>query len=153
LSSKTTLFWASKRRRFGHFIIIFLKKKKKRKKKKENIKKKGGGERNRGWLEPPPRPVWGWSNHPHGQGGGPATPKSPKKKTKNGFWPFGGGRTTPKDLGVDSATPKGRFGVDESTPRSLGVAPQILIVLFLIYLFDNIIQLISLRSLWYYGGW
>jgi hypothetical protein len=27
------------------------------------------------------------------------------------------------------------------------VAPQILIVLFLIYLFDNIIQLISLRSL------
>jgi hypothetical protein len=35
----------------------------------------------------------------------------------------------------------------------LPVAPQILIVLFLIYLFDNIIQLISLRSLWYYGGW
>jgi hypothetical protein len=34
----------------------------------------------------------------------------------------------------------------------LFVAPQILIVLFLIYLFDNIIQLISLRSLWYYGG-
>jgi hypothetical protein len=33
------------------------------------------------------------------------------------------------------------------------VAPQILIVLFLIYLFDNIIQLIFLRSLWYYGGW
>jgi hypothetical protein len=36
---------------------------------------------------------------------------------------------------------------------SRSVAPQILIVLFLIYLFDNIIQLISLRSLWYYGGW
>jgi hypothetical protein len=36
---------------------------------------------------------------------------------------------------------------------SCRVAPQILIVLFLIYLFDNIIQLISLRSLWYYGGW
>jgi hypothetical protein len=35
----------------------------------------------------------------------------------------------------------------------VSVAPQILIVLFLIYLFDNIIQLISLRSLWYYGGW
>jgi hypothetical protein len=35
----------------------------------------------------------------------------------------------------------------------LHVAPQILIVLFFIYLFDNIIQLISLRSLWYYGGW
>jgi hypothetical protein len=32
------------------------------------------------------------------------------------------------------------------------VAPQILIVLFLIYLLDNIIQLFSLRSLWYYGG-
>jgi hypothetical protein len=38
-------------------------------------------------------------------------------------------------------------------PRIKIVAPQILIVLFLIYLFDNIIQLISLRSLWYYGGW
>jgi hypothetical protein len=37
--------------------------------------------------------------------------------------------------------------------KRLDVAPQILIVLFLIYLFDNIIQLISLRSLWYYGGW
>jgi hypothetical protein len=38
---------------------------------------------------------------------------------------------------------------------SLGqcVAPQILIVLFFIYVFDNIIQLISLRNLWYYGGW
>jgi hypothetical protein len=33
------------------------------------------------------------------------------------------------------------------------VAPHILIVLFLIYLFDNIIQLFSLRSLWYYEGW
>jgi hypothetical protein len=37
--------------------------------------------------------------------------------------------------------------------RVFVVAPQILIVLFFIYLFDNIIQLISLRSLWYYGGW
>jgi hypothetical protein len=37
--------------------------------------------------------------------------------------------------------------------NSRHVAPQILIVLFLIYLFDNIIQLISLRNLWYYGGW
>jgi hypothetical protein len=37
--------------------------------------------------------------------------------------------------------------------RTFFVAPQILIVLFLIYLFDNIIQLISLRNLWYYGGW
>jgi hypothetical protein len=43
----------------------------------------------------------------------------------------------------------------ESLLKTCGnsVAPQILIVLFLIYLFDNIIQLISLRSLWYYGGW
>jgi hypothetical protein len=40
-----------------------------------------------------------------------------------------------------------------SSSGSKHVAPQILIVLFLIYLFDNIIQLISLRSLWYYGGW
>jgi hypothetical protein len=39
------------------------------------------------------------------------------------------------------------------TISSENVAPQILIVLFLIYLFDNIIQLISLRNLWYYGGW
>jgi hypothetical protein len=150
LGFKTTSFWP-----FYHYFFL---KKKKRKKKKENIKKKKkkGGERNwgwlqpppwpkmgwpatpflaEGWLEPPPPPVWGWSNHPHGQGGGPATPmakgvvrpppkaqkKKKKKKTKNGFWPFGGGRTTPKDLGVDLATPKGRFGVDESTPRSLGV--------------------------------
>jgi hypothetical protein len=40
-----------------------------------------------------------------------------------------------------------------SRQQTVGVAPQILIVLFLIYLFDNIIQLISLRNLWYYGGW
>jgi hypothetical protein len=40
-----------------------------------------------------------------------------------------------------------------SVLAGLIVAPQILIVLFLIYLFDNIIQLFSLRSLWYYGGW
>jgi hypothetical protein len=41
----------------------------------------------------------------------------------------------------------------QPTQQISSVAPQILIVLFLIYLFDNIIQLISLRSLWYYGGW
>jgi hypothetical protein len=40
----------------------------------------------------------------------------------------------------------------EITPRE-PVASQILIVLFFIYLFDNIIQLISLKSLSYYGGW
>jgi hypothetical protein len=43
--------------------------------------------------------------------------------------------------------------VNKEAFKSVFVAPQILIVLFLIYLFDNIIQLISLRSLWYYGGW
>jgi hypothetical protein len=43
--------------------------------------------------------------------------------------------------------------VFKKKPAIYIVAPQILIVLFLIYLFDNIIQLISLRSLWYYGGW
>jgi hypothetical protein len=48
-----------------------------------------------------------------------------------------------------------QLGIDflEKTCVDKHVAPQILIVLFLIYLFDNIIQLISLRSLWYYGGW
>jgi hypothetical protein len=45
-----------------------------------------------------------------------------------------------------------RINMKNAKPVST-VAPQILIVLFLIYLFDNIIQLISLRSLWYYGGW
>jgi hypothetical protein len=125
LSSKTTLFWASKRRRFGHFIIIFFIKKKKKEKRKRKILKKGGGGKKSGVagatptaglgvVEPPPWPR-GWSGHPQ------KPKKKKKKKTKNGFWPFGGGRTTPKDLGVDSATPKGWFGVDESTPRSLGV--------------------------------
>jgi hypothetical protein len=67
----------------------------------------------RGVVEPPPWPR-GWSGYPQ-------KPKKKKKKTKNGFWPFGGGRTTPKGLGVDSATPKGRYGVAEATPRPLGV--------------------------------
>jgi hypothetical protein len=35
-----------------------------------------------GWLEPPLRLVWGWFNHPHGQGGGPTTPKRPKKRER-----------------------------------------------------------------------
>jgi hypothetical protein len=55
------------------------------------IKKK---DENRGWLQPPLWPVWGWSNHPNAQGGGSATPKRPKKKKKKknglkwvlGFW-------------------------------------------------------------------
>ena len=34
----------------------------------------------------------GWPNHPHGQGGGPATPKGHKRK---GFWLMGGGQATP----------------------------------------------------------
>jgi hypothetical protein len=54
---------------------------------KRKICKKRG--RNRGWL---------FSSHPHGQGGGSATPKRPKKKKKK-FWSFGDGRTTSKGLG------------------------------------------------------
>jgi hypothetical protein len=51
-------------------------------------------------------------------------------------------------------TPPLKFLTSSSSPcHAVLVAPQILIVLFFIYLFDNIIQLISLRSLWYYGGW
>jgi hypothetical protein len=48
---------------------------------------------------------------------------------------------------------KGYLRKRERESQRESVAPQILIVLFLIYLFDNIIQLISLRSLLYYGGW
>jgi hypothetical protein len=48
---------------------------------------------------------------------------------------------------------RGVFWPQERKSERGSVAPQILIVLFLIYLFDNIIQLISLRSLWYYRGW
>jgi hypothetical protein len=78
----------------------------------------------KGWLEPPPRPVWGWSNHPYGKRGNPATPKGQKQKKQKkvfGFWggclgpwgwsqkpktfffffgPFGGGWTTPLAMGV-----------------------------------------------------
>jgi hypothetical protein len=32
-----------------------------------------------GWSHPL-QPIWGWSNHLHGQGGGPAPPKAPPKK-------------------------------------------------------------------------
>jgi hypothetical protein len=49
--------------------------------------------------------------------------------------------------------PNQDVGIYYIIQSTMSVAPQILIVLFLIYLFDNIIQLISLRSLWYYGGW
>jgi hypothetical protein len=76
---KTTSFWASKRRHFDRFTIkIILLKKSKRKilKKKKRMKEirvaplaKNGVVRppifGQGWLEPPPRPIWGWSNHPH----------------------------------------------------------------------------------------
>jgi hypothetical protein len=50
----------------------------------------GGGSKkkwdeNWGW-----RLVWGWSNHPHAQAGGPTTPKRQKKKKTEkwvlGFW-------------------------------------------------------------------
>jgi hypothetical protein len=61
LGSKTTLFWASKRRRFGPFIINFFLKKKKKKKRKEKRKmkiiKRGGGV----CLA-----FWGWPDHPQG---------------------------------------------------------------------------------------
>jgi hypothetical protein len=59
LGSKTTQFWTSKRRSFGHFTIIFFKRKNIKKIKKfiyffriflEKKKKMGGGEGNRGWL-------------------------------------------------------------------------------------------------------
>jgi hypothetical protein len=76
-------------------------------------------------LEPPPRPIWGWSNHPHGQGGGPATPKSPpkKKKKKNEEWvlAFWGWPDHPQGPGGGFGPPKGRYGVAEATPRPLGV--------------------------------
>jgi hypothetical protein len=52
-----------------------------------------------------------------------------------------------------SSTINSISGIFPFKRASISSAPQILIVLFLIYLFDNIIQLISLRSLWYYGGW
>jgi hypothetical protein len=96
--SKTTPFWAPKlqhplspkRRRFGHF---FFKKNFRRKifEKKE--------EENWDWLEPPPRSVWRWSNHPHGQGGGPATPRSPQKKKKEWVLVFWGWLDHPQGLG------------------------------------------------------
>jgi hypothetical protein len=71
----------------------------------------------------------GWSNHPHAQGGGPATPKGQKKKkkkkTKNGFWTFGGGRTTPKGskppptTGMGWPKPPQALGGGPTTPKSL----------------------------------
>jgi hypothetical protein len=70
---------------------------------------KGGGRTTpflaKWWLEPPLRPVWWWSNHPHGQEGGPATPKRPKKK--KGFELLARvASTTPiVDMGVTEATP------------------------------------------------
>jgi hypothetical protein len=82
LGSKTTPFWASKRRRFGHFIIIFFKKKKRKEKRKRKILKKkkknwgkeiGGGSSHplgQKWGGRPPHfwPRGGWS-HPHGRSG------------------------------------------------------------------------------------
>jgi hypothetical protein len=105
-----TSFWPLK-------LLLFLKKEYIKKKKKEERKKErrkswpkmglsghpifGKGVATtpflaKGWLEP----VWGWSNHPHGQGDGLATLKRQKKK-KRGFWAFGGGQ----GHGVASSTP------------------------------------------------
>jgi hypothetical protein len=159
LHSKTTPFWACpKRCRFGQngvvlgilgffFFFFFLKEIKRRKLKNKN--KKGG---NRGgWNHPlpksgvagPPRfwprggfghpipAVWGWPKPPQAFGGGPATPKGPKKKKKKGkmgfglwgwpdhplghgggrshhLWPAGGVRSHPQALGDGPATPKGQ---------------------------------------------
>jgi hypothetical protein len=64
-------------------IIIFLKKKKK--KNKVALAKMGWPSHpifGQGVAGPPLRLVWGWFNHPHGQGGGPTTSKRPKKKKK-----------------------------------------------------------------------
>jgi hypothetical protein len=50
----------------------------------------------RGWLR-----GWGWLNHPYGQGGGPATPKRPKKrKNKTAFRLLRVADTTPRPLVV-----------------------------------------------------
>jgi hypothetical protein len=46
----------------------------------------------RGGFGHPIPAVWGWPKPPQAFGGGPATPKGPKKKKKrgkNGFWPLG----------------------------------------------------------------
>jgi hypothetical protein len=41
----------------------------------------------KGWLEPPLRPVWGWSNHPMAKGVVRPPPKAQKKKKKqNKVW-------------------------------------------------------------------
>jgi hypothetical protein len=62
-------------------------------------------------------------------------------------------KKTSSEERTNSRMGAGSFARSESMSSREAVAPQILIVLFLIYLFDNIIQLIYLRSLWYYGGW
>jgi hypothetical protein len=144
LGSKTTLFWASKRRRFDHFIIIFLKKKKKkRKKKKENIKKKRKEKRKRkilkkkglkeiggGWshpttglgvVEPPPWPR-GWPKVV-----AESTPRSlgvvrPPPKSQNPFFlfffflGFWGWPDHPLGHGGGSTTPRPAVGVAPATP-------------------------------------
>jgi hypothetical protein len=51
-----------------NFFFPFKKKRKKERKKDENQGLKWGGRATpflgKGWLEPPPQPVWGWSGHP-----------------------------------------------------------------------------------------
>jgi hypothetical protein len=110
-------FFLMKKRRKIKIKIFFFKK-----------KKKGGGEI--GVAGHPIPAAWGWPKPPQAFGGGPATPKGPKKKKKNtkkmglGFWgwpdhpqgpggcfghplqPVGGVRSHPQALGGGPATPK-----------------------------------------------
>jgi hypothetical protein len=78
-----------------------------------------------GCLKPPPRLVWGWSNHPHTQVGGLATLKRPKEKKEKGKekWVkigFEGGQTTFKGLaGIGWPKPPQALEGGLATPKSL----------------------------------
>jgi hypothetical protein len=77
----------------------------------------------------PLRPVWGWSNHPHGQGVGPANPKSPSPQNKKQsmgfgllgvagppFWPWGWFNHPQTGRGGGSSHPLAKNGVARATP-------------------------------------
>jgi hypothetical protein len=71
--------------------------------------------------EPPPRSVWGWSNHLHAQEGGPATPKrqkqnkTKKKWVKMGFGLLGVAEPPPQGLGLASTTLRPAIRVASTT--------------------------------------